>query len=106
MCPDLFLVHYLLLCLHHPWDQQYARGSGRRQTYVFCLPPLTLLLLLVVAMVYTCFASVTIIFRSATISFGIVALDPLIVALAWVSSAKAFILLAVAVARYTNASDV
>ena len=35
MCPGLFLVNYLLLCLHRPCDQQYDKGIGRRWTYMF-----------------------------------------------------------------------
>ena len=93
MCPGLFLVHSLLLFLHHMCDQQYDGGSGRRRTYVFCLLPITLLVLLLLllfaAMVKTCCASVTIIFSVSDISLEIVALDLLSVALAWESFAKA-----------------
>ena len=60
---------------------------GNGWTYVFCLsqtlPPL---LLLVMDMVETCCDSVAIIFRSAVISLEILVLDPLSVALEWVSS--------------------
>ena len=73
---------------------------------MFCLPPLPPLLLLVAAMVETYCASVKIIFRSAAISLEIVALDPLSVALAWVSLEKEFQLLAIAAARSDNASSV
>ena len=50
MCPGLFLVHSLLMGLHHPCDQNYSGKSGRRHTYVFFLT----LLLLEVVMVDTC----------------------------------------------------
>ena len=73
---------------------------------MFCLLLLPLTLLLVAAMMETYCASAAIIFHSAVILLEILALDPLGVALAWVSSAKAIRSLAVAVDRYANDSAV
>ena len=83
-------MNSLLLGLHHLCGQQYSVGIGRQRTYVFILPSLPPMLLLVVAMVDTCCDSAAIIFCSASVSLDIVELDPLSVKLAWVISAKVF----------------
>ena len=90
MCPGLFLVHYLILCLYHPCGQQYSGRSVSKWTYVFCLLSLPPMLFLVVAMVETCCDNTTTIYLSAAISLDIVALDLLSVALDWVSLEKVF----------------
>ena len=81
----------------------YVRPILCRGVFLPLPPPL---LLLVMAMVEICCASVTIIFCSAAILLEVMALDPLIVALAWVSSEKAFQSLAVAAISSANDSSV
>ena len=100
-------MHSWLLYFKYPCGQQYIEGSGRRRTYVFCLPPLPpRLLLLCVTMMDTWCAIFTIIFISAAILFKIMALKPLSVALACVSLEKAFWLLSITADRSDQASSV
>ena len=73
---------------------------------MFFLPPLPPLLLLDVNIVDTDCTSVAIILRSDAISIEIMVVDPLSVALAWVSLEKAFRSLVIAAARSANASAV